>query len=451
MKNRHILIVDDDRAMCASLKLLLNRAGYETTVINHPRDIQSVFYDGLEIDLVLLDMNFAIETSGKKGLEALQRIKSIDANIPVILMTGWATVQLAVEGMKLGAADFIAKPWDNKHLLESVRTLIVLRDPKNHTGHPANNLEYIIGQDSKMLQIVDTVHTIADTKASVLILGESGTGKEVIAEAIHFESNRSDRPFVKVNLGGLSTSLFESELFGHRKGAFTDAIADRIGRFEMAHSGTIFLDEIGDLDLNAQVKLLRVLQESTFEPLGSSKSIKVDVRVVAATNKNLEEMVAQNTFREDLFYRLNLVTIDLPPLRDRPGDIPLLAEYFLTIFRDLYEKDQLDIDPKALGWLKKQLFQGNIRQLKNLIEKCTILCNSNQIDLPLVQTHYRDLDKRTDVILPEIGSISLEDLEKKMVIKALLKYDYKVADAARSLGLTRSSLYRRIEKYNISI
>lgn len=448
MKNRKILVVDDDRAMCASLKLLLAKAGYEPIVVNHPREITEVLLQ-YAIDLVLLDMNFAIETSGRKGLEALKEIKKRDQQVPVILMTGWATVQLAVEGMKLGAADFIAKPWDNKHLLESIRTLLVLRE--RESPKQSFNFEHIIGENDAMLEILETIKTVADTKANVLVLGESGTGKEVIAEALHYSSGRKNRPFVKVNLGGLSTSLFESELFGHRKGAFTDASADRTGRFEMADSGTIFLDEIGDLDINAQVKLLRVLQESTFEPLGSSKSMKVDVRVIAATNKNLEEMVMSGDFREDLFYRLNLVTITLPPLRDRPGDIPLLAQHFVNIYQDLYEKEEVAIDKKALRWLSQQQFQGNIRQLKNLIEKCIILSHRGEIGLDLVQTHYRDLDKKSTVLLPEIGSISLEDLEKQMVLKALQKYDNKVADAAKALGLTRSSLYRRIEKYNIPL
>lgn len=448
MKNRKILVVDDDRAMCASLKLLLAKAGYEPIVVNHPREITEVLLE-YAIDLVLLDMNFAIETSGRKGLEALKEIKRRDQRVPVILMTGWATVQLAVEGMKLGAADFIAKPWDNKHLLESIRTLLVLRE--RESPQQSFNFEHIIGEDDAMLEILETIKTVADTKANVLVLGESGTGKEVIAEALHYSSGRKNRPFVKVNLGGLSTSLFESELFGHRKGAFTDASADRTGRFEMADSGTIFLDEIGDLDRNAQVKLLRVLQESTFEPLGSSKSMKVDVRVIAATNKNLEEMVMSGDFREDLFYRLNLVTITLPPLRNRPGDIPLLTQHFVNIYRDLYEKEEVAIDKKALRWLSQQQFQGNIRQLKNLIEKCIILSHRGEIGLDLVQTHYRDLDKKSTVLLPEIGSISLEDLEKQMVLKALQKYDNKVADAAKALGLTRSSLYRRIEKYNIHL
>lgn len=448
MKNRKILVVDDDRAMCASLKLLLAKAGYEPIVVNHPREITEVLLQ-YAIDLVLLDMNFAIETSGRKGLEALKEIKKRDQQVPVILMTGWATVQLAVEGMKLGAADFIAKPWDNKHLLESIRTLLVLRE--RESPKQSFNFEHIIGEDDAILEILETIKTVADTKANVLVLGESGTGKEVIAEALHYSSSRKNRPFVKVNLGGLSTSLFESELFGHRKGAFTDASTDRTGRFELADSGTIFLDEIGDLDINAQVKLLRVLQESTFEPLGSSKSMKVDVRVIAATNKNLEEMVMSGDFREDLFYRLNLVTITLPPLRDRPGDIPLLAQHFVNIYQDLYEKEEVAIDKKALRWLSQQQFQGNIRQLKNLIEKCIILSLRGEIGLDLVQTHYRDLDKKSTVLLPEIGSISLEDLEKQMVLKALQKYDNKVADAAKALGLTRSSLYRRIEKYNIPL
>ena len=442
-----ILIVDDDRAVCKSLDLLLTRSGYDCTCIFNAKQIEPTLLNE-SIDLVLLDLNFSLDTSGRKGLQALKLIRTTHPKLPVILMTGWATVQLAVEGMKLGASDFVAKPWENKSLLESIKTILALAKRANE-GTPRLHLDQIIGESQAIQDILKVVKTVSKTKASVLILGESGTGKELIAEAIHHSSARNNAAFIKVNLGGLSHSLFESEMFGHKRGSFTDAIADRIGRFEAADKGTIFLDEIGDLEFESQVKLLRVLQESTFEPVGSSTPMKVDVRVIAATNLDLDQMMAEGRFREDLYYRLNLVTITLPPLRDRIGDIPLLAQYFLDIYREYYQKPELTFSTKALRWLTKQKFGGNIRQLRNLIEKAAIFSNESTVAVDILSTYYRDLDKPQRAVLPDVGSISLEDLEREMIQKALQKYNHKVADAAKALGLTRSSMYRRIEKYNL--
>ena len=286
MNTKTIWIIDDDPAVCSSITLLLKRAGFSCQSFSHPNKLWEALSKS-QPDLLLLDMNYRVETSGKQGLATLKKIRATAPTQPVILMTGWATVQLAVEGMKLGAQDFIAKPWDNKQLLSSIKTILAVNNRSSPTS--LSNFDHIIGQSANLMQVLNTAKSISQTNASVLITGESGTGKELVAEAIHYDSLRKEQPFVKVNLGGISTSLFESELFGHKKGAFTDAVTERVGRFELADTGTIFLDEIGELALESQVKLLRVLQEQTFEVLGSSLPKKVDTRVISATNKQLPD------------------------------------------------------------------------------------------------------------------------------------------------------------------
>ena len=325
-----ILIIDDDAAIRASLTVLLKRAGYMTRTASNPDGAITEVRREIP-QLVLLDMNFSRFTTGDEGLTLLRQIKVFAPSTPVILMTGWASIDLAVAGIKAGAFDFIAKPWDNARLLDSIATALKLGSGNRPECETTDSFDRrgIVGHDPALEKVLSTVARIAPTNASVLITGESGTGKELIAEAIHYNSNRRDKPFVKVNLGGMPSTLFESEMFGHKKGAFTDAVADRAGRFEIADGGTIFLDEIGELDMGCQVKLLRVLQERRFEPLGSSRTRTVDVRVICATNADLPRMVAEKRFREDLFYRINLITVELPPLRSRRGDIAALADHFI--------------------------------------------------------------------------------------------------------------------------
>ncbi|MFT5265477.1 MAG: DNA-binding NtrC family response regulator [Polaribacter sp.] len=448
MKNSKILIIDDDRTVCTSISLLLKRIGANCTAVHQPKEALETL-ETFQPDLIILDMNFAIETSGKKGLEMLQRIREAQKKTPIILITGWATVQLAVQGMKLGANDFIAKPWDNKQLLNTVNTLLELYKKNSTAESRATFFEHIIGEETAFKSLLETAQRVSKTNASVLINGESGTGKELIAEAIHYESSRNNNPFIKVNLGGISSSLFESEMFGHKKGAFTDAFADRIGRFEMADSGTIFLDEIGDLELSSQVKLLRVLQEQTFEPLGSSQTKKIDIRVISATNKNLEAMVAEGTFREDLYYRINLIKIQIPTLVQRRSDIPLLAKFFINNLSEIYDRP-LKIDREALGWLQNQNFPGNIRQLKNLVERTALISVQNTLTIKDFQQQYSGSDLRTGKIsLPAVGSMSLEEMELQMIKKALAFHHHKISPTARALGITRSALYRRLGKYGI--
>ncbi len=446
-----ILVIDDDRTVCKSLELLLKKSGYDCQSVPLP-NVALEKVQEWKPDLILLDMNFSIDTSGKQGLAMLKRIKESHPDILVILITGWATLQLAVKGMKLGAKDFLAKPWDNKHLLASIDTAIsIYGNRKLEATSEKEADEHIIGQSPAFLEVLKLVDSVSRTNASILITGESGTGKEIIAEAIHLRSKRNQRPFVKVNLGGISTSLFESEMFGHVKGAFTDAQADREGRFTKAHTGTIFLDEIGDLALESQVKLLRVLQEKSYEVLGSSETVKTDVRVISATHRSLEELVSSGGFREDLFYRINLIQIKMPSLSERREDIPLLVKYFVKHVCINYEIEKPYITQDAFDWLSNQSYAGNIRQLRNIVERTVLLSeNKKKLDIKDFQANMliakRSLDKIT---LPNIGEMTLDELESSMIRKALAFHNHSISQTSRSLGLTRSSLYRRMEKYGI--
>ncbi|MFT3935749.1 MAG: sigma-54 dependent transcriptional regulator [Chitinophagaceae bacterium] len=449
-----ILIIDDDIAVRTSLLLLLQQQGYKTASADNAANALA-FLEKQTPSLIILDLNFSIETSGDEGMDLLQQIKKTHAAIPIILITGWATIQLAVKGMKLGANDFINKPWTNEHLLQSVETLLNLQEKKTESLSRKNldsvyNFQHIIGQDAAMLQILETIGRIAQTNAAVLIMGESGTGKELIAEAIHQNSLRANKPFVKVNLGGISSSLFESEMFGHVRGAFTDARYDRIGRFEMANKGTIFLDEIGDLDPASQVKLLRVLQDRTYEVLGSSRTKTVDTRIVCATNRNLDEMVVKQTFREDLLYRINLITIKLPSLKDRPGDIPLLVDFFINNLRDIYNRPALQVSNEAMKWLQHLQLPGNIRQLKNLVERSVLVSKKDYLEVADFQSQLETSPKKNGQLqLPAVGSITLDELEMQMIRKAMDFHKSRITRVAKALGITRSALYRRLEKYNI--
>lgn len=449
-----ILIIDDDIAVRTSLFLLLQNEGYEVTGAAEAEEaLDSI--TNRQPSLIILDLNFSLDTTGIEGMQLLQQIKQINAQIPVILITGWATIELAVQGMKLGANDFLNKPWNNDHVLQTVKTLLQLHDIKSEKYSRKQldslyNFRHIISEDDRMLEILEIIGRIAATDASVLITGESGTGKELIAESIHQNSLRRNKPFIKVNLGGISTSLFESEMFGHVRGAFTDARIDRIGRFELANKGTIFLDEIGDLDGGSQVKLLRVLQDRTYEVLGSSRSKTVDLRVICATNRNLEEMVNQHRFREDLLYRINLITIKLPPLRERPKDIPLLVNFFLNNLKEIYNRPQLTVSPEATKWLQHLALPGNIRQLKNLIERSVLVSRKDHLGVEDLRSQLElSPGKKGSLQLPEVGTITLDELEVQMIRKAMEFHRNKISRVANALGITRSTLYRRLEKYNI--
>jgi DNA-binding NtrC family response regulator len=454
-----ILLVDDDPSVTASLALLLKQHGYATASAATP-EAAIVAAGRPECALVIQDMNFSRQTTGAEGLALLARLKAARPDVPVILLTAWGSISLAVQGMKAGASDFVTKPWSNQQLLQSVATALGLATSRDGGGEvsPLSREELdsrydfgeVIGGDPRLLRILQLAGRVAVTDASVLITGESGTGKELIAEAIHRNSRRRGGPFVKVNLGGISSTLFESEMFGHVRGAFTDARADRKGRFEMAHGGTIFLDEIGELDPGSQVKLLRVLQDRTYEVLGSSQTRIVDIRVIAATNRTLADQVARGEFREDLLYRINLIAVHLPPLRERPDDIPVLASRFVQAVSHSYGREDLSITTAALAWLRRQPWPGNVRQLRQWIERAALVGAHAALDAAdfesIVTMEPRDAARDA---LPPVGSMTMEEIERAMIVKSMKHHGGNITRVAESLGLSRAALYRRFEKYGI--
>ena len=374
MDSKTILICDDDPTVRSSLSLVLKRAGYGIATAETPEQAVAQIRTTIP-GLILMDMNYTRSTTGEEGLELLAKVKVLAPEVPVILITAWGSIHLAVQGIRAGAFDFITKPWNNLALLESIRTAIQVQESSTAADAAPKSpfrRDKIIGKSPLLERVLQTVSRIASTHAPVLITGESGTGKELIAEAIHENSERKDRPFIKVNLGGISLSLFESEMFGHKKGAFTDAHYDRKGRFELADGGSIFLDEIGDLDMVSQVKLLRVLQDHTFESLGDSRPKQVDTRIICATNRNLPQMVQQGEFREDLFYRINLITVQMPALRERREDIPLLVEYFARQQARQNGLEPVEISAEAMEYLSRLPYPGNVRELKPK-QGCTTL------------------------------------------------------------------------------
>ncbi len=443
-----ILIIDDDKTIRLSLGFLLNRAGYET-------DEASDRHEALEAvrrkdyDLILMDMNYSRATTGEEGLELLQRVRVFCPETPVILMTAWGSIDLAVEGMRLGAFDFITKPFVNRVILQRVETALKLRkDESVGNGHDFDRCG-IIGENPELKRVLSIVRKVAPTDAPVLILGENGTGKELVAAAIHANSRRSHAPFVKVNLGGVSQSLFESEMFGHVRGAFTGAVASRKGFIETADTGTLFLDEIGDLGQPEQVKMLRVLQEHTFQPVGDSRTRKADIRVVSATNADLDTMVREKTFREDLFYRINLITLRIPSLRERRDDIPGLVRHFITSYASSNGIGVPEITPDAMALLTRLPFPGNIRELKNIVERAILVSNSGIISTEDIHVITENGDNAN--LSGKNISGTLEDVERIAIRTALERYDGNVSRAALALGVTRQSLYRKMDKLGIKI
>ena len=453
-----ILIIDDDALVRQSLTFLLRRAGFRPEAVPGPREALEVVRAEAP-ELILMDMNFSLTTTGEEGLQLLRQVKVFRPGVPVILMTAWGSISLAVEGMRAGAFDFVTKPWNNLMLLKSIRTALELSEGERGEELPSESAEAgasarfdkIVGRSAALREVLRTVARVAPTNASVLITGESGTGKELIAEAIHANSRRAREAFVKVNLGGLSQSLFESEMFGHRKGAFTDAYIDRTGRFEMADKGTIFLDEIGDLELSCQVKLLRVLQDQTFERLGDSHPRKVDVRVVSATNRDLRAMVADRSFREDLFYRVNLITVHLPALRERRDDIPLLVRYFADKQSEANGLPKVDISADALAYLSRLPFPGNIRELKNLVERTMLVSGKTLLDAADFEGQGAGAPSGGSLAATSLTGLTLEEIERQTISRALEAHGGNLSRVASALGISRAALYRRLEKYGIAV
>jgi DNA-binding NtrC family response regulator len=456
---KRILIVDDDAAVVSSLALELKQAGFLTGSAFSPGEAL-VALEKARYDLVIQDMNFSRRTTGEEGIDLLRKIRAHHPHLPVILITAWGTISLAVEGIKAGASDFITKPWSNEQLIPAVKTIMGLADARaGSEGAPPltrtelekmMNIEGLIGENSAFLHVLEVIGRVSPTDASVLIIGESGTGKELLAEAIHRNSHRKKGPFVKVNLGGISPSLFESEMFGHVRGAFTDAKSDRTGRFELANGGTIFLDEVGDLDLSCQVKLLRVLQDRTYEALGSSVSKKVDVRIISATNRALPEMISRGEFREDLLYRLNLITLQAPPLRDRLDDIPLLVRHFLDALGAVYRRSGLDITEAGLQRLRQLPWPGNVRELRQIIERSVLLSGGSILDVSDLERAY-SMQAPGSGQFPDKKEGTLEEMERAMVEKAMSAHGGNVTLAAEALGISPAALYRRLKKFGIEL
>ena len=448
-----ILVIDDDSAIRTSLSFMLKRAKYDVQAVASPKEAIAVVRS-VAPELILMDMNFSLTTTGDEGITLLKQVKLFQPDTPVILMTAWGSIQLAVKGMQAGAFDFITKPWNNVALMQRIETALELNGKKQAEEEASGkkNLfdrSHIIGKSKALTDVLTTIERIAKTNASVLITGESGTGKELIAEAVHRNSPRAKKPFVKVNLGGISQSLFESEMFGHKKGAFTDASSDRVGRFELADQGTIFLDEIGDLDLSCQVKLLRVLQEQTFEVLGDSRPRKVDIRVVSATNADLGQMVQEHTFREDLFYRINLITVHLPALRERREDIPLLVRHFADLQCKQNGLPKVDFTPEAMKYLQSLPYPGNIRELKNLVERTILVSAKETLDAEDFKAQNSQPAGVTTT--QSLNGLTLDELERQRILQALEQYGNNLSQVATALGLSRPALYRRLEKHNIVI
>ncbi len=445
-----ILIADDQRDVLEALRILLKSEGYQTEVVTSLAGIFNAL-EKKEYALLLMDLNYSRDTtSGQEGLSAIPKIQAIDGTLPIVVMTAWATIELAVEAMKRGARDFVTKPWDNQRLLTIVKTQIELasalrRERKLEAENEMlrGTMPDLIAQSPAMRPAIEMISRVAPSDANVLITGENGTGKSLIARAIHALSPRTSRTMITVNMGGLSETLFESELFGHVKGAFTDAKADRAGRFELADESTLFLDEIANIPLTQQAKLLRVIETGDFERVGSSKTLHANVRIISATNANLENEVATGRFRQDLLFRLNTIQVTLPPLRERREDIMPLANSFLRQHAERYRKEISGFDETARDCLLQHAFPGNVRELDHVIERAVLMTQDRQI-------RTSDLGLTTSAAeTRNLEEMSLEEVETFLIKKALARNDGNARKAAEALGLSRSAFYRRLQQYGL--
>jgi DNA-binding NtrC family response regulator len=448
---KRILIADDQPDVLEALRLLLKAEGYKTEAFESPKQVLQAI-ENRDYDLALIDLNYTRDTtSGQEGLELLANIETQDALLPVIVMTAWGSVDLAVEAMRRGARDFIQKPWENERLSTIVRTQLELSEALRRGQRleaenqllRGENLPAMIAQSRAMQPVLDLISRVGPSDANVLITGEPGTGKEVVARTLHAISPRANKPMVTVNAGGLAEGVFESELFGHVKGAFTDAKMDRVGRFELADTGTLFLDEIANVPLNLQAKLLRVLEVGEMERVGSSKTKRVDVRVISATNASLPEEVEKGRFRQDLLFRLNTIEIHLPPLRERKQDIAPLATYFLGMHARRYRKNITGFDPNAARALEEHAWPGNVRELNHVVERAVLMAQESCVKAS-------DLALRSGPAAPpKLEEMSLEEVEEFLIRKALARAGGNVSHAANALGLSRSALYRRLQRFGL--
>ncbi|MEQ8712254.1 MAG: sigma-54 dependent transcriptional regulator [Cyclobacteriaceae bacterium] len=451
-----ILIVDDNVDILSAARIFLKRHFLQVDTEKSPESLPNLLMNE-HYDVILLDMNFTKDvSSGQEGFFWLDKILEIDPSAVVVLITAYGDVELAVRAIKEGASDFVMKPWENEKLLATVYSAMRLRESRNETESLReknkqmsedidHKFQEIIGTSAAIQKVFDTIEMVAKTDANVLILGENGTGKELIARALHRHSLRAAEAFIGVDLGAITETLFESELFGHKRGAFTDAKEDRTGRFEVASGGTLFLDEIGNLSTQGQAKILTAIQNKQIFRVGSSKHVDIDVRLICATNKPLYDMVDKGEFRQDLLYRINTIEIQLPSLRERLEDIPLLAEHFLRQFADKYNKPIRSLSNALIKRMQKYTWPGNIRELQHAMERAVIMSRNQVLD---IDDFFNDSQRDKEAHL-NMEAFNIEEMERILIRKAIQKYNGNITKAANELGLTRSSLYRRMEKYGI--
>lgn len=448
LKNATILVIDDDADVLTALRLLLKPLVKEVVTEKNPSNITSQI-ERAHYDIIILDMNFnGLVNTGNEGIFWLNKIQKQKPETSVILMTAYADIDLAIRGLKEGASDFLMKPWKNEKIIETITTIL---GKKKSQGSQKENLNSnsveIIGDSEVMNDVFVKLKKVAPTDANVLVLGENGTGKDLIARALHDNSNRKDKPFVKVDVGALTSSLFESELFGYKKGAFTDAREDRKGRFEAANGGTLFLDEIGNISLGQQVRLLTVLQNRQVTPLGSNESIPIDIRLICATNIDPKVLADEKKFRKDLIYRINTVDIIVPPLRDRGTDITELSHHFVSLYAEKYNKNSFSFDSGFISKLKKHDFPGNVRELQYVLERAVIMTDGSV--LKPEDLVFSSIERSTTTASNTSTSLNLDDIEKNAILTVLEKNKGNVSKSAKELGITRAALYRRLEKYEL--
>jgi len=456
-----VLLADDDINILAALKLQLKVEGFTSTAVTTPDEVLNALKEQC-FDLILMDLNYQQDTtSGDEGLTLISHIREIDGLIPIVAMTGWGTIDIAVDAMRRGANDFIEKPCDNNRLFNILKNLLALRDSQQRSQRLATENELLrqsaqpehwICKSKAMQQVMKVVNNVAATDINILITGENGTGKSQLANIIHQYSARHAHSFITVNMGAINEAIFESELFGHVKGSFTDAKINRIGRFELADKGCLFMDEIANIPLSQQAKLLRVLESGEFEKLGSSKSQKASVRIISATNADLENMVSENLFRQDLLFRLNSIEIQIPPLRERVADIPVLANNFLKKYSQKYQRNIDGISPVAMDKLIAYQWPGNIRELDHLIERAVLMAATNELqaDDLLLKASLTNSNSRTDVDNNEDwAQLSMEQAEEKLISLVLRRFSGNAKEAAHSLGYSKSAFYRRLEKFGL--
>ena len=445
LKDANILVIDDDEDVLTALRLLL-KSMVKTVVVNkNPNTILSLL-EKHPIDIVILDMNFnGLVHTGNEGIFWLNKIKEYSSKIDVVLITAYADIDLAIRSLKEGASDFLVKPWKNEKLVEAVKHVLKKRQNIKLQNIQTGTGQKIIGESDVMQDVFLKIDKVSPTDANILILGENGTGKDLIAQAIHERSNRKNKPFVKVDVGALTSTLFESELFGYKKGAFTGANENRIGRFEAANGGTLFLDEIGNITLGQQVRLLSVLQNRKVTPLGSNQPVDLDIRLICATNLSLEDLANENKFRKDLIYRINTVDIVIPPLRDRGNDMTLISHYFIDMYAEKYFKGPFKIDEGFIKKLKAHEFPGNVRELQYTLERSVIMAEGNLLKAD--DLVFSAIERKAPTSTSKITN--LETLEKNAILSVIEKNKGNITKSAKELGITRTALYRRLNKYDL--